>query len=97
VNEGRFGMRYNRTGSLGAFENQNSVHLKDAIDYFKGGTDRALRALHRDKRTLSSLEASGTALPSHRLIFSAGPAGCITLAPSRTTATGASCSLGAIR
>jgi hypothetical protein len=39
VNEARFGMRYNRTASLGAFENKNKENLTDAINYFQGGAD----------------------------------------------------------
>ena len=39
VNEARFGMRFNKTGSLGAFENSNRDNLTEAIDYFQGGAD----------------------------------------------------------
>jgi hypothetical protein len=39
VNEGRFGMRFNKTASLGAFENKNSENLKEPLEYFTGGPD----------------------------------------------------------
>jgi len=82
VNEAKFGMRYNKTDSLGPWENDNASALEDFIGFFKGGQDPGYtRAAGQTYPVLVGASGAGAAVSSYNF-GSNGSAGYVNLAAS---------------
>jgi hypothetical protein len=82
VNEAKFGMRYNKTDSLGPWENENKDKITDITDYFKGGKDPGYtRAAGTAYPVLVGASGAGATISSYNF-GSNGSAGAVNLATS---------------
>ncbi len=83
VNEAKFGMRYNKTDSLGPWENDNQSKIEDVTGFFKGGNDPGYtRASGKGYPVLVGPSGSGLLTISSYNFAANGSAGLINLAAS---------------
>jgi hypothetical protein len=83
VNEARFGMRYNKVDSRGAWENDNRDALSDVINYFQGGPDPGItRETGATYPVLVGASGVGSTLLANAYNFNSANGGLFTLAAS---------------
>jgi Carboxypeptidase regulatory-like domain len=81
VNEAKFGMRYNKTDSLGPWENENKSKVEDLTGFFTGGNDPGFTRATGSYPVLVGASGAGGTISSFNF-GSNGSAGLINLAAS---------------
>jgi len=81
LNEAKFGVRYNKTDSRGAWENENADSIKDITGFFTGGPDPGYtRAVGEVYPVLVGASGAGSAISSYN--FNGSLAGLFQLGAS---------------